>query len=56
LACFAQAPFTRQAVKDFAARSLLRPLTVSILARLLHAACLSIPAPARVIRVAEVGR
>lgn len=28
----------------------------SILARLLRAACLSIPAPARIIRVAEVGR
>ncbi|HEX6706066.1 MAG TPA: IS1595 family transposase [Albitalea sp.] len=28
LACFAQAPFTTQAVKEFAAKSLVRPLTV----------------------------
>src|SRR4029453_13856057 len=28
LACFAQAPFTKEAVEDFAAKSLVRPLTV----------------------------
>ena len=28
LACFAQVPFTKQAVEDFAAKSLVRPLTV----------------------------
>ena len=28
LACFAKLPFTKQAVEDFAAKSLMRPLTV----------------------------
>jgi len=59
--CLRHQPFTHEEVAVFAARSIApsanrRFNLRSILARLLRAACPSIPAPAHVIRVAEVDR